>query len=64
MGDGREVQKGGDMCLPMADFMLRFDRKQQNSVNNYASIKKNLKKNLQKKEGKIVYHTWEMIKLI
>ena len=29
--DGREVQKGGDICIPMS-FMLRFDRKQQNSV--------------------------------
>ena len=26
--DGREVQKEGDICIPM----LRFDRKQQNSV--------------------------------
>ena len=30
-GDGREVQKGGDIWVPMA-IMLRFDRKQQNSV--------------------------------
>ena len=30
-GDGREVQKGGDICIPVAGFMLRFDRK-QNSV--------------------------------
>ena len=31
-GDGREVQKEGDICIPMAGFMLRFDRKQQNSI--------------------------------
>ena len=31
-GDGREVQEGGDIGTPMADFMLIFDRKQQNSV--------------------------------
>ena len=31
-GDGREVQKGGDTCIPVAGFMLRFDRKQQNSI--------------------------------
>ena len=30
-GDGREVQKGGDICIPMADSLM-FDRKQQNSV--------------------------------
>ena len=30
-GDGREVQKGGDICIPTADSLLRFDRK-QNSV--------------------------------
>ena len=27
---GREVQEGGDICIPMAD--SRFDREQQNSV--------------------------------
>ena len=32
VGDGREVQKRGDICIPMADFMLRFEIKQQNSV--------------------------------
>ena len=31
-GDGREVQKKGDICIPMTELMLRFDRKQQNSV--------------------------------
>ena len=30
-GDEREVQKRGDICIPMADSLLRFDRK-QNSV--------------------------------
>ena len=29
-GDGREVQEGGDMGVPIADFM--YDRKPQNSV--------------------------------
>ena len=31
-GSWREVQKRGDICIPMADFMLRFEIKQQNSV--------------------------------
>ena len=31
--DGREFLKGGDICISMANFMLRFDRKQQNSRN-------------------------------
>ena len=29
--DGKQVQKGGDICIPMM-IHLRFDRKQQNSV--------------------------------
>ena len=28
-GDGREFQKGRDICIPMANTMLRFDRKQK-----------------------------------
>ena len=32
VGNGRKVQKGVDICIPMADSCLRFDRKQQNSV--------------------------------
>ena len=28
-GDGREVQKGGDICIRVADSWLRSDRKQQ-----------------------------------
>ena len=36
--DGREVRKGGDICIPMADSWLRFDRKQQN-YSSYPSIK-------------------------
>ena len=32
--DGREVQKGGDICIPMAD------RKQQNSVKQLSFNKK------------------------
>ena len=32
-GDEREVQEEEDICIPMADFfMLRFDRKKQNSI--------------------------------
>ena len=31
-GDGRKVQKGGDICIPMADSWLRSNRKQKNSV--------------------------------
>ena len=38
-GDGREVQKGGDIWVPMA-IMLRFDRKQQNSVKQLSFNKK------------------------
>ena len=38
-GDVREVQKGRD--IHMADFMLRFDRKQQNSVKQL-SFNKNI----------------------
>ena len=29
VGDGREGQEGGDICISMADFMLKFDRKQK-----------------------------------
>ena len=38
-GDGREVQKGGEICIPMADSLLRFDRK-QNSVKQLSFNKK------------------------
>ena len=38
-GDGREVQKGGNICIPMADSLLRFDRK-QNSVKQLSFNKK------------------------
>ena len=37
--DGREFQKGGDICIPMW-FMLRLDRKQQNSVKQLSFNKK------------------------
>ena len=41
VGNGREDQKGGDMCIPMADSCWDFDRKQQNSVKQlYFSLKK------------------------
>ena len=39
-----EVQKGVDICIPMADSCLRFDRKQQNSVKQSSFNKKNIKK--------------------
>ena len=35
-----EVQKGVDICIPMADSCLRFDRKQQNSVKQLSFNKK------------------------
>ena len=40
-GDGREFQKGGYICILITDsFMLRFDRKQQNSVKQLSFNKK------------------------
>ena len=43
-GDGREGQKGGDIYT-YGWFMLRFDRKQENSVKELSfNKKKNLKK--------------------
>ena len=39
-GDGREVQKGGNVCIPMTEFMLNFDRKQQNSAKQLSFNKK------------------------
>ena len=43
--DGREVQKGGDMCMYTCGcFMLRFDRKQQNSVEQLSFNKKKILK--------------------
>ena len=44
VGDGREVQKGGNICIPMAGFMLRFDRKQQNSIKQLSFNKKIIKR--------------------
>ena len=52
-GDGREFQKGGGICIPMAD---RFDRKQKNSVKQLSFNKKIKRKknhiNHQKKKCK------------
>lgn len=45
--DGREFQRRGNICIPVADSC--FYRKQQNSVRQYSSIKKQdliLKKNV------------------
>ena len=39
-GDGKEIQKGEDICISMADFMLRFNRKQQNSIQQLPFNKK------------------------
>ena len=41
-GDGREVQKGGDICIPMADSCWGLP---DNNIlwSNYSSIRKNLK---------------------
>ena len=39
-GDEREVQKRGDICIVVANFILRFDRKQQNSVKQLSFNKK------------------------
>ena len=49
--DVSEVQKGGDICIPMADFMLRCDRKQQNSVKQL-SFNKKIKKKKKNMKGK------------
>ena len=44
-GDGRDVEKGGDVYMyTYGWFMLSFDRKQQNFVKYYPSIKYKLKK--------------------
>ena len=40
MGGGREVQEGGDMYTPMADFMLLYGRNQHNIVKQLSSNKK------------------------
>ena len=37
-GNRREVQKRGDICIPMAD-SCKFDRKQQNSIKQLSFIK-------------------------
>ena len=40
VGDGREVQKGREYMYTYGCFMLRFDRKQQNSVKQLSFNKK------------------------
>ena len=45
-GDGREFQKGGGYMYTGGWFMLRFDRKQQNSVKHLSFNKKIKKKNI------------------
>ena len=39
-GNGREVQKGGDRCIPMADSCWGLTEKQQNSVKQLSFNKK------------------------
>ena len=39
-GDGMEVQKGGDICIPMADSCWGLAKKQQNSVKQLSFNKK------------------------
>ena len=43
-GDGREVQEGGEYMYTYGWFMLRFDRKQKNSVKQLSFNKKKLRK--------------------
>ena len=40
VGGGREFQEGGDICTPMADFMLLYGRNQHNNVKQLSSNKK------------------------
>ena len=53
--DVSEVHKGGDICIPMADLMLKFDRKQQNSVKQLSFNKKIIikKKNMKGKKNSL-----------
>ena len=39
-GDGREVQKGGDMCIPMADSCSGLTENNKILLSNYPSIKR------------------------
>ena len=39
-GDGREVQKGGDICKPMADSCSGLTENNKILLSNYPSIKK------------------------
>ena len=43
-GDGREVQKGGDICIPMADSCRGLTEDRKILQSNYRSIKSKLKK--------------------
>ena len=40
VGDGREVQKEGDICVPMADSCLGLTENNKILYSNYLSIKK------------------------
>ena len=39
-GDGREVQKGGDICIPMADSCLGLTENHKILQSSYPSIEK------------------------
>ena len=45
VGDGREVQKRGDICIPMADSCWGLTNKKKNSVKQLSFNKKLIKKN-------------------
>ena len=51
--DGRKVQKGGDILYTYGWFMLRFDRRQQNSVKQLSF---NKKINKFKKKAETLFH--------
>ena len=39
VGEGTEVQEGGDICTPVADFMLMYGRNQHNMLKQLSSKK-------------------------
>ena len=43
-GEGREVQKGGDICILMADSCRGLTENRKSLQRNYPSIKNNFKK--------------------
>ena len=43
-GDGRDIQKGGDICIPMADSCWGLTEDNKSLWSNYPSIKNKLKR--------------------